>query len=187
MKFILAVFLICVSLPALAADPVAKFKAETLGPPPLQSLPAPKSNWGPFTDEGRVLPEFALDGLSSADLIEPLMIVQIFSTSCPDTYTGQPLFVHFAENLDIPVYGISLFDSKDDVKMMLDDFGNPYDQIGYGGDTKLLSAFAVSSYPHTFLINKQHEVLWRYGNFMDENMIELTLKPLIAKEKAKQR
>jgi cytochrome c biogenesis protein CcmG/thiol:disulfide interchange protein DsbE len=182
MKFILAVLLICLSIPALAADPVAKFKEETLGPPPAQSLPAPAPLWGPYTDEDRTLPEFQLDGLSSADLKEDLMILQVFSTRCPDTVTGQPLFVNFAKNTDLPVYGISLFDTKKDVSALLKDFGNPYKVIGYGGDTQLLRAFGISSYPHTFLINKKREVLWRYGNFMDENMIEQTLKPFIKKQ-----
>ena len=63
----------------------------------------------------------------------------------------------------LPVIGIAYKDKFLDTKNFLNDFGNPYKEIGIDKSGKIAIEWGVYGVPETFLINKKGEIIYRHA------------------------
>ena len=106
---------------------------------------------------------------------------------------GEPFLVNFfsswclpckieAENLDtlsekIKIIGISYKDIESDTIKFLQEFGNPYENIGVDHNGHIAINWGVYGVPETFLINNKGQVILRHAWPITENVLKKLLIP----------
>ena len=101
-----------------------------------------------------------------------IFIVNFFASWCAPCKIEAPIIDELSKIL--PVIGIAYKDKFLDTKNFLNDFGNPYKEIGIDRSGKIAIEWGVYGVPETFLINKKGEIIYRhagpilYNDFKDE-------------------
>ena len=106
---------------------------------------------------------------------------------------GEPFLVNFfsswclpckieAENLDtlsekIKIIGISYKDIESDTIKFLQEFGNPYENIGVDHNGHIAINWGVYGVPETFLINNKGQVILRHAGPITESVLKKLLIP----------
>jgi cytochrome c biogenesis protein CcmG/thiol:disulfide interchange protein DsbE len=65
-------------------------------------------------------------GLSNADLLGHVSIVNVFASWCVPCRAEHPLWMEVAERGEVPIHGLNYKDSREDATEWLEIFGNPY-------------------------------------------------------------
>ena len=101
-----------------------------------------------------------------------IFVVNFFASWCAPCRIEAPIIDELSKIL--PVIGIAYKDKFLDTKNFLNDFGNPYKEIGIDKSGKIAIEWGVYGVPETFLINKKGEIIYRhagpilYGDFKNE-------------------
>ena len=101
-----------------------------------------------------------------------IFVVNFFASWCAPCKIEAPIIDELSKIL--PVIGIAYKDKFLDTKNFLNDFGNPYKEIGIDKSGKIAIEWGVYGVPETFLINKKGEIIYRhagpilYKDFKDE-------------------
>ena len=106
---------------------------------------------------------------------------------------GDPFLVNFfsswclpckieAENLEtlserIKIIGISYKDIESDTIKFLQEFGNPYENIGVDHNGHIAINWGVYGVPETFLINNKGQVILRHAGPITESVLKKLLIP----------
>ena len=106
---------------------------------------------------------------------------------------GEPFLVNFfsswclpckieSENLEtlserIKIIGISYKDIESDTIKFLQEFGNPYENIGVDHNGHIAINWGVYGVPETFLINNKGQVILRHAGPITENVLKKLLIP----------
>ena len=109
-----------------------------------------------------------------------IFVVNFFASWCAPCKIEAPIIDELSKIL--PVIGIAYKDKFLDTKKFLNDFGNPYKEIGIDRSGKIAIEWGVYGVPETFLINKKGEIIYRhagpilYSDFKDEFLTILKKK-----------
>ena len=101
-----------------------------------------------------------------------IFVVNFFASWCAPCKIEAPIIDELSKIL--PVIGIAYKDKFLDTKKFLNDFGNPYKEIGIDESGKIAVEWGVYGVPETFLINKKGVIIYRhagpilYSDFKDE-------------------
>ena len=101
-----------------------------------------------------------------------IFVVNFFASWCAPCKIEAPIIDELSKIL--PVIGIAYKDKFLDTKKFLNDFGNPYKEIGIDRSGKIAIEWGVYGVPETFLINKKGVIIYRhagpilYSDFKDK-------------------
>ena len=109
-----------------------------------------------------------------------IFAVNIYASWCAPCRVEAPII----ENLSkiIPVVGIAYKDKIQNTKKFLDDYGNPYDQIGLDALGKIAIEWGVYGVPETFIINANGEIIYRHAGPLLYNVFQNEVLPLIRRK-----
>ena len=113
-----------------------------------------------------------LDNIDFKKYHNQIFVVNFFASWCSPCKIEAPIIDELSKIL--PVIGIAYKDKFLDTKNFLNDFGNPYKEIGIDRSGKIAIEWGVYGVPETFLINKKGEIIYRhagpilYSDFKDE-------------------
>lgn len=133
------------------------------------------------------VPAFVLDplpgetkGLSSADLLGDVSLVNIFGSWCVACIAEHPELVRIKDSGFVKIYGID-WREKDpkDGRRWLERNGNPYTLVGLDPDSKVAIDFGVTGAPETFVVDRQGVVRYKHVGPITPDVWEQTLKPMI--------
>ena len=90
-----------------------------------------------------------------------IFVVNFFASWCAPCKIEAPIIDELSKIL--PVIGIAYKDKFLDTKNFLNDFGNPYKEIGIDKSGKIAIEWGVYGVPETFLINKKGVIIYRHA------------------------
>ena len=114
---------------------------------------------------GRPAPEFVLPpmeglgrngapvpGLSKADLLGRVTVVNIWASWCVPCRDEHPLLIELARNPDIRVVGINYKDQAENARRFLGSLGNPFAAVGVDSAGRAAIDWGVYGVPESFII-----------------------------------
>jgi len=143
------------------------------------------SNTLPSTMVGKTAPDFslpplagiqrdgvALPGLSKADLIGPVTLVNIFASWCAPCREEHPKLIELAKDQRIRLVGINYKDEPDNARRFLGALGNPYAAIGTDQAGRAAIEWGVYGVPETFVISRKGQIAYKHvGPITDDSLI----------------
>ena len=90
-----------------------------------------------------------------------IFVVNFFASWCAPCKIEAPIIDELSKIL--PVIGIAYKDKFLDTKNFLNDFGNPYKEIGIDKSGKIAIEWGVYGVPETFLVSKKGVIIYRHA------------------------
>lgn len=140
---------------------------------------------------GKPVPDFTLppvagrtEGLSTADLVGEVSLLNVFASWCVECRREHPLFMRMQAQGTVPVHGLNYKDRPDDARAWLDELGDPYARTGADLNGRVGIDFGVYGVPETFVIDKTGRIAHKHIGALEPRVLEETILPLIAKLRA---
>lgn len=137
---------------------------------------------------GKPVPEFSLPpvrgrslGLSSADLMGEVSLVNVFASWCVACRDEHPVLMQIRRDGIVPVHGLNYKDQPADAARWLDDMGDPYTRTGADIDGRVAIDWGVYGVPETFVIDHQGRIAYKHIGAITPAVWNQTLLPLIRK------
>lgn len=137
----------------------------------IMHKPAPSFSMPIFGEEGKT---FTQDNLKGG-----IKIVNFFATWCPACVYEYPQLKTLSEQHRLPIYAIAYKDDEVDLKRFLENYGNPFDLIGFdkGGDAYI--AWGVTGMPESYIIDTNGNIRYRHTGIITKTDIDKKILPLI--------
>jgi len=134
----------------------------------------------------RPLPEFDLPGiadgepgLSSADLVGQVSLLNVFGSWCPPCAIEHPMLMQISRSGRVPIYGVDWRDRPGDGAAWLARHGNPFARVGDDPQGRLAIDLGITGAPETFVIDQEGRVRFHHVGIVDETVWRDTLLPVI--------
>ena len=129
-----------------------------------------------------VLPPIAGDGpgLSRADLVGKVSLVNVFASWCPPCRIEHPILMRLNRE-GVPVFGINYKDKPEDAKAFLEELGNPYRAIGADRTGRIAIDWGVYGYPETFIVDAAGRIRYRHVGPILPRDLDDTIYPILKK------
>lgn len=125
------------------------------------------------------LPAFQINGLSSADLTDEVMIVNFFAAWCPKCARENSLLLDLSENHNIPVYGIHLDYRAEEFEKFFKEHKDPFKKMGIDDFNLLFAGLPHIAIPTTMVVTKDLKIHWQYKGEINQIIIDEEILPLI--------
>lgn len=137
---------------------------------------------------GRPVPKFSLPpvkgrtlGLSSADLVGKVSLVNVFASWCVECRAEHPLLLRMKAEGVVPIHGLNYKDLPDDATKWLDTFGDPYTRTGADLNGRVAIDWGVYGVPETFVITKDGRIAYKQIGPLTPKTLDDTIIPLIGR------
>jgi cytochrome c biogenesis protein CcmG/thiol:disulfide interchange protein DsbE len=166
------------ALPAAAFAGLAGLFAMSLGrdpsrvPSALIGRPAPEFSLPPV--QGRTL------GLSKADLLGTVSLVNVFASWCVECRAEHPLLMRLAREKTVPIHGLNYKDAPESAARWLNTVGDPYSRTGADLDGRVSIDWGVYGVPETFVVGADGVIAYKHIGAISESALADTILPLIA-------
>ena len=145
-------------------------------PSPLIGKPVPAFNLPAV--KGRTL------GLSSADLVGKVSLVNVFASWCVACRDEHPLLMDLRRKGILPIHGLNYKDRPSDAQAWLDELGDPYTRTGADISGRAAIDWGVYGVPETFLIDRKGRIVYKQIGPITPKVLNETLLPMIRKLQA---
>jgi cytochrome c biogenesis protein CcmG/thiol:disulfide interchange protein DsbE len=120
----------------------------------------------PSAKIGQTLPNFKLTTLDEKILTPSSMrghpaIFNVWASWCMACADEQVTLMQLADK-GVAIYGLNYKDTTENARAWLDEWGNPYQQVGEDVDGKVAINLGVYGAPETFLIDKNGVIQYRH-------------------------
>ena len=119
-------------------------------------------------------------GLSSADLIGQVSLVNVFASWCVSCRDEQPLLVALKQQQIVPIDGIDYEDKPVDADRWLAAMGNPYGRIGSDTTGRVAINWGVYGVPETFLVGPDGRIAYKQVGPITPQVLTEKILPLVA-------
>ncbi|MBB4653413.1 cytochrome c biogenesis protein CcmG/thiol:disulfide interchange protein DsbE [Aminobacter niigataensis] len=141
---------------------------------------------------GKPVPEFSLPpvegrtlGLSSANLVGEVSLVNVFASWCVACREEHPLFVRLAADKRVPVHGLNYKDRPEDAAKWLNTLGDPYTRTGADLNGRVAIDWGVYGVPETFVVSADGRIAYKHIGPVTEKALNDTILPLVERLRAK--
>lgn len=135
---------------------------------------------------GKDIPQFDLpaiegrdDGLSSADLVGQVSLVNVWASWCVPCRAEMPLLNELAATGDVPIYGINYKDEARAALGFLEELGDPYARIGADFEGRTSIDWGVYGLPETFVINAKGQIAFKHVGPFNRAILEEDILPVV--------
>lgn len=125
------------------------------------------------------IPRMAGGSLPAADLIAGPALVNFFSSWCVPCKAEHPLLMDLAARDLAPIYGVVFKDKRAAIEGMLNQGGDPYDQVLMDPNSRLALDFGVAGVPETFVIDAQGIIRFKHSGPLTEDIVDTQVVPLL--------
>lgn len=140
---------------------------------------------------GKPVPQFSLPpvqgrmlGLSSADLVGEVSLVNVFASWCVACREEHPLFMRLKVEGVIAIHGLNYKDQPENAARWLNTLGDPYARTGADRDGRVAIDWGVYGVPETFVITKDGRIAHKHIGPLTPTDLDETILPLVRKLKA---
>ena len=135
---------------------------------------------------GKPVPTFSLPpvkgrtlGLSSADLVGEVSLVNVFASWCTACRIEHPLFMRLRREGVVPIHGLNYKDEPDDAARWLDTLGDPYTRTGADRNGRVSIDWGVYGVPETFIVDAEGRIRFKHIGPITPEAWNETMLPLI--------
>lgn len=137
----------------------------------------------PSVQLGKPIPDFTLPGLmnasfSSTALKGKISLLNVWASWCMACADEQVVLMQLADK-GISIYGLNYKDNTQNAMQWLQEWGNPYQQIGEDNEGKIAMNLGVYGAPETFLIDQNGIIRYRHVGPLTMGIWEKEFEPLI--------
>ena len=137
----------------------------------LIDKPLPAFDLAQFPDDGkRVTPE-SLKGR--------VTLLNIFASWCISCRVEHPVFLKLAKEQRVEIIGLAWKDKPDELKLWLEELGNPYATIADDRIGRTAIDLGVTGAPETYVIDKNGRIRLKHVGVVDDYTWTNTLEPLV--------
>lgn len=140
-------------------------------PSALINKPAPQFDLPPLPGREK--------GLSNADFTEKVQLVNVFASWCVACRVEHPILMDLQRRNVVPIYGLNYKDGPKDALNWLDQYGDPYNQIGSDLNGRVGIDFGVYGVPETFIINGDGVIVEKIIGPITPQILQNKLLPMI--------
>ncbi len=140
---------------------------------------------------GKPAPEFALpapvgfaQGLSTADLLGKVTILNVFASWCPPCHAEHPLLLELAKEAKggaFQLVGLNWKDKDEKLAAWFKEAGDPFSRIGADRTGRIGIEWGVYGAPETYVLDRDAKVVYRYAGPLTKELIRDEIRPRIAK------
>ncbi len=116
---------------------------------------APETSLAPLDGSG-------LPGLSSAEFVGNVTLVNVWASWCAPCRAEHPLLMQLAEDPRIRIAGLNYKDKTENARRFLGNLGNPYKSIGVDPNGRSAINWGVYGVPETFLIGADGKIRYKH-------------------------
>lgn len=134
----------------------------------------------------KTAPAFALNSLTNPaqhftdrDLQQHVSLVNVWASWCEACRQEHPFLMDIAMRGDVSVYAINYKDQRAQALRYLQQFGNPYQQIGFDQSGTMAINWGVYGTPETFVIDKLGVIRYKVVGPITAEIWQRELLPLI--------
>lgn len=140
----------------------------------------------PSTLINKPLPAFDLltdskTHFTNQQLLGHVSLLTVWASGCENCRAEHPILMDLARDKTVALYGIDYKDNQDEAQRWLQNYGNPYLQLGFDEDGKTSIDLGVYGTPETFVIDKEGIVRYKLIGQLTSNILHEQILPLIAK------
>ena len=141
-------------------------------PSALIDKPVPQFELPPIPGWGK--------GLTNSDIEEGgISLVNVFASWCGPCRVEHPLLMEIAKENSIPIWGLNYKDQKEDSRKWLNEFGDPYKQIGWDITGRVGINWGVYGVPETFVIDDRGRIIYKHIGLLSPKDWKEKIVPLI--------
>lgn len=118
-------------------------------------------------------------GLSNADLVGKVRLLNVFASWCAPCRIEHPLLMRLAREEGVTIHAINYKDKPEAARAFLDQMGNPFTAIGADRDGRVAIDFGVYGVPETYIIDKDGRVRYRHVGPLMPFDLEEKILPMI--------
>lgn len=141
---------------------------------------------------GKPVPQFSLPpvqgrtlGLSSADLVGDVSLVNVFASWCVACREEHPLFIRLKAEDAVPIHGLNYKDQPENAARWLNTLGDPYTRTGADRDGRVAIDWGVYGVPETFVVTKGGRIAHKHIGALTPKDINEAILPLVRKLRAR--
>jgi cytochrome c biogenesis protein CcmG/thiol:disulfide interchange protein DsbE len=120
-------------------------------------------------------------GLSDADLLGTVSLVNVFASWCVECRTEHPLLMRLAGEKTVRIHGLNYKDASDDAARWLSALGDPYTRTGADLDGRVGIDWGVYGVPETFVVAADGVIAYKHIGALTEAALADTILPLVAR------
>ena len=129
-------------------------------PSALIDKPSPEFTLPPV--DGLTRDGAAVAGVSRADLLGKVSIVNIFASGCVPCRPERPLLEALARSGKAQMIGINYKDKAENARRFLGTLGNPYDLVGADENGRAAIDWGVYGVPETFIVDARGTIRFKF-------------------------
>ncbi|MDH4989158.1 DsbE family thiol:disulfide interchange protein [Aminobacter anthyllidis] len=140
---------------------------------------------------GKSVPEFILPpvegrvlGLSSADLVGEVSLVNVFASWCVACREEHPVFIRLAADKRVPLHGLNYKDRPEDAAKWLNTLGDPYTRTGADLNGRVAIDWGVYGVPETYVVSADGRIAYKHIGPVTEKALNETILPLVERLRA---
>ena len=118
-------------------------------------------------------------GLSRADLVGQVSLVNVFASWCLPCRVEHPVLMRLAREEGIPVYGLNWKDKPAAASAWLAELGNPFLRIGVDATGRAGIDWGVYGVPETYVVDAAGVIRLKHVGPLSERDVEETILPLV--------
>lgn len=129
------------------------------------------------------LPSFGAPGakFNNEKIRGHISLVNVFASWCIACRAEHPLLLAISKSKRVAVYGLAWKDKPSELKVWLEELGNPYLAIGDDASGRTAIDFGVTGAPETFVIDRRGRIRFKQIGPIDDYTWKETIEPLIVK------
>lgn len=120
-------------------------------------------------------------GLSSANLLGEVSLVNVFASWCVPCRAEHPPLLQLSHDKAVTLYGLNYKDAPNDAAKWLDEIGDPYARTGADIDGRVAIDWGVYGAPETFVVGADGIIAYKEIGPLTQETLDKTILPLIAR------
>lgn len=137
----------------------------------LIDKPVPEFSVAQFFDPSKKLDQTALGG--------EIKMVTFFATWCPTCIIEHRQLISLKKNYHLKIYGIAYRDDPTDLQNLLNNYGDPFETVGFDPDGQAYITWGITGMPESYLIDKNGKIRYKHKGYISKENLNDIILPII--------